>query len=81
MSCACRICERHRRIVGVIRSGSKAVLRAELLILLDDLEHVEMDRDVCNAVIDGSWPSADDALAFKRSQRHAATQTPPAKST
>lgn len=68
MTCQCDFCKRSRRI-ALARIG----LSDEAKQLIDDLHnelvHAELDRDVHKAVIEGTWPGADEIIKHTRTGR------------
>jgi hypothetical protein len=36
---------------------------------MTEVDHAEDDRDYYRAIVDGSWPSADEVIASKRALR------------
>ena len=64
--CNCKICHRHREFIRHLVSigNDDAVVFFEGIY--EDLTHAEMDRDVNQAIINGSWPSADERIEFAR---------------
>ena len=69
MSCNCRICQRHKEFIKHLVSIGDVGLNDAVVFfegIYEDLAHTEMDRDVKKAVINGSWPSADEQIEFAR---------------
>ncbi len=86
MSCACRLCEHHRRIQSVKETGSIEELRELIDELENDLAGTASDLEVDEAILSGTWPSSRDyALhALEQSEsnawmRWANTGKPPAR--
>lgn len=65
--CQCDSCQRR----GVWRE-TKRLKRPGLLKLIEELRsayiHAEQDREVNQAIIDGSWPDADQHIAAARAK-------------
>lgn len=68
MNCTCRVCERHRSIVAHLANIPETE-RPFFEDLVSELEHAEMDRDHLQAILDGSWPNAEEVLAGYRLRR------------
>lgn len=65
MSCNCRVCVYAREVQKHLNDLPKK--HAEFFEdMYNQLVHTEMDRDVNQAIIDGTWPSADEQLAWAR---------------
>ncbi len=66
MTCECRICKRARRI-DLIKEFAN---REQLLALVDELHErlcsAEADENWATAIIDGSWPEADEIIKRAR---------------
>jgi hypothetical protein len=77
MKCNCHLCQMARKAARVTKRGTKVELRAFIGQLWDLYETQMLDANVDAAIIDGSWPHADDIIAFRREGRvpHS-TQTP-----
>lgn len=61
MTCDCKVCERHREFEGHIKLLKEAGLDSSVEFfenLYEDLNYVEMDNNVNQAILDGTWPSA-----------------------
>lgn len=68
MTCDCRICKRHREFKAWLKTIPKAARPfAENLML--ELDHSEDHADYLQAIVDGSWPSADQQIALQRKSR------------
>lgn len=66
MKCQCRICERHReyeRHMKILYRRVPARTAKFFEEMCTALDHTEMDRDVNQAIIDGSWPTSEEILA------------------
>lgn len=63
--CHCALCQRNR--AAAARLATLTSEQREFWSgIYDLLLHAEMDLDVAHAVIDGSWPGADEWIARKR---------------
>ena len=72
-SCNCRICEqsrefyKHMDILKAARLGAFAEFFEDIY---SELAHVQMDNAVNKAIIDGSWPDADQIIETARAKRN-----------
>ncbi len=64
--CDCRICKRYRRHREVLRGDDINALRDLIYELQSALMHSEDDANYYQAIVDGSWASADEIIAFSR---------------
>jgi hypothetical protein len=67
MACNCGVCQ-FAGEVDRAKRGTKAQMRAMIDTLYDRYVGEGMDRNWADAVIDGSWPDADEIIKFKRSR-------------
>lgn len=65
--CDCKVCAREREVRAQLEL-LPAPQRSFFEGLYDDLTHAELDRDYYHAVLDGSWPSADEVLKSMRAK-------------
>ena len=72
MTCNCELCQLSRRIESVKESGTREELVAMVDELADRSGHAEDDLNLCECILDGSWPFAEEhvlntlrALALK----------------
>jgi hypothetical protein len=75
--CDCFMCRRHAELLAVIGRGNidemaKFIVQQETSIL-----NLELDRDVANCVLDGSWPSAREQLERALAKCPPATEEQP----
>lgn len=67
--CQCYICTRADRIERAMKKGK----RADLIAIIEDLHSslmcLTLDENWAKAVIDGSWPGADEIIAGTRAKR------------
>lgn len=74
MTCECRLCKLGHRIGAVIKKGK----RADLIAMIEELHGnylcALLDENVASAVIEGSWPNADEIIAGARANRPAAAE-------
>lgn len=55
--CQCRICVRGAVAMMIAHADDTPLMaRDQIRYLLSALEHAEMDRDVAESRLDGSWP-------------------------
>lgn len=66
MSCTCQICQRDSVFAERIQQ-IPVQHRPYFTDIYVALEHAEMDVDYLGCIIDGTWPSADDIIALRRS--------------
>jgi hypothetical protein len=68
--CNCDLCTRNRKVTLEIERLPED--RQQFFKeLFDYLNHVEMDLDYSQAIINGSWPEADGIIATAREKRGA----------
>lgn len=60
--CKCRICKRTKRVKKILESRKPTELRRLVEELFDELMQVEDDLNYHQAILDGSWPSAETQL-------------------
>lgn len=65
MSCACDLCERNNTVADAL-ARLPVSERDFWAGIYEDLSTAEMDRDWANAIIDGSWPDADEVIERAR---------------
>lgn len=69
MTCNCHSCKRSRKVKTLLDTMrlKGLVKEAEFVSeLYDELSSLELDLDAANAIIDGTWPTADEWIAHKR---------------
>lgn len=72
VKCECRICQQHKELVKHLASVGDAGLNEAVVFferIYEDLTHAELDRDVNQAIINGSWPSSEEILAGFRTDK------------
>jgi hypothetical protein len=62
MRCDCYLCKRHARIHAVLKGRNRRKMRELIVELANNLCASELDNDVHEAIMDGSWPSAREQL-------------------
>jgi hypothetical protein len=62
MPCECRTCKQHQRIQAVADGGDVAAMREIIRELEDTLASVELDYQVDQAILHGTWPGAREML-------------------
>lgn len=74
--CECRICERHEKYSRQMTNLQKKIQDPEIEEAIEffeniynDLNNVELDNDVNKAIIEGSWPTADENIKWARIRR------------
>lgn len=76
MSCNCKVCQFAKQVDGAM-AGTYDEMRDMIAELYLRLVHAEMDRDVAESVIDGSWPSAAEVIRYaRRRQRKKSPASP-----
>jgi hypothetical protein len=68
MACECSVCK-YSRVVEHQLEQLAPEQREFFEEMYDILINVEFDRDYSDAVIDGSWPGADEVIAKRRAMR------------
>ena len=69
MTCECRVCVRHREYSKHITDIKDAGLDGALSFveeMYDTLNNVELNNNVNQAIIEGSWPTADENIKCAR---------------
>lgn len=64
--CKCKICERTRKTILIADYGSEDEKADYIMELYDLLCCTEADLDYEKAIVDGSWPTADEVIKFRR---------------
>lgn len=66
MACECDLCVRNRKTDENLAKIEDPEVRAFWENIYDALNDAEMSRDVAEAIIEGSWPSADEIIKERR---------------
>lgn len=72
MTCDCNLCSLSRRVAFVLDAGERPELRDMVEELFGLYESMMLDENWANAVIDGSWPNADEIIKHAREVRKVA---------
>jgi hypothetical protein len=70
--CNCDLHRRERRIFSAIQNGSRQQIRREMTDVLEDLYMTQLDRDVNDLILKGTWPGSAAILdrALARAKEH-----------
>lgn len=68
MACECNVCKYSRKVRHQLEQLAPEQ-REFFEGMYDTLINIEFDRDYSDAVIDGSWPEADEVIAKRRAMR------------
>ena len=63
MSCECKICQRHKEFIKHLVHIDNADAVVFFQGIYEDLTHAELDRDVSQAIVNGTWPSSEEILS------------------
>ncbi len=68
MSCMCNDCLKARQITMIQNYGNDAAKKQLIDELLEEIQSLYFDIDYLSAIIDGSWPQADDIISLRRAK-------------